>query len=171
MNQLNATREFETKEQRRLRIKAVFDSFDINKDGTIDFEEFTDGIGSLFDIQNLESAEVYKKFFKTIFNMCDKSGWFKRKDQKLDLGEFTKIADAIPIYMTKDIKTNLARMMFNFIDDDESGKITKKEVAEFLKYSDFSKVTINEFIADLDKNGDGEIDFVEFFLWFKKLAD
>ena len=110
MNQLNDTREYETKEQRRKRIKATFESFDADGNGTIELDELVDGLSSFFNIENLNSREIYRKFFKTIFNMCDKSGWFKRKDQKLDLGEFERIANAIPIHLKQD---TYHKLMYN----------------------------------------------------------
>ena len=144
MNQLNAAREYETAEQRKLRIKRVFDSFDTDKNGTIDRNEFINGLSMLFQIENLDTADTYKTFFNTIFNMCDKAGWFWRKDGVLDQKEFIKIADAIPLILTHDIKTNLGTMLFNIIDDDRSGQIERKEMANFLKYSDFSKTVLAE---------------------------
>ena len=169
MNQLHATREYETKEQRKQRIHITFQSFDTDKNGTIELNEFVQGLSLLFNIENLPSGQTYKKFFTTIFNMCDKGGMFKRKDHKLDLEEFERIADAMPLQISPDIKVNLAHMMFNIVDKDASGAISKKEMGKFLKYSDLSQVAINEFMNELDKNGDGEIDFDEFFAWFRRL--
>ena len=167
MIQLHATREYETKEQRDKRIKAIFDSFDRDKNGTIELNEFIQGLSIFFNFENLPSAETYKRFFTTIFNMCDKGGFFKRKNSKLDIDEFTRIANAMPLQFQTDIKVNLAKMMFNIIDENSSGKISKKEVAKFLKCSDFPDIFVKEYIKDLDENGDGEIDFKEFYEWFR----
>ena len=168
MNKINATREYETKEQRKQRIKIVFDSFDTDKNGTIELNEFIQGLSTYFNIQNLPTAETYKKFFTTMFNMCDKGGLFRRKNGKLELDEFERIADAMPLKFSRNVKVNLAHMMFNIIDKDRSGKISKRELSRFLKHCDFLKVVKNIFINDLDENGDGKIDFDEFFAWFVK---
>ena len=170
MNQLGATREYETKEQMKKRIKTIFDSFDTDHNGSIDKEEFVKGLSSLFNIENLDSAERYKKFFLTIFKMCDTRGWFIFwGDGTLDLGEFERVANAMPLQLTHDIKTNIGTMMFNIIDGDRSGFVDKKEMISFLKNSEFSQIKVGEFIRELDQNSDGKISREEFLYWFKNL--
>ena len=164
----SSIRKHESKDQRKQRIKVTFESFDTDHSGTIDLREFIQGLSSYFNIQDLPSTETYVKFFTTMFKMCDKGGVFRRKDGKLELDEFERIADAMPLKFSPDVKVNLAKMLFNVIDKDHSGKVSKKELAGFLKYCDFAKSEINTFLKDLDENGDGEIDFNEFFAWFEK---
>lgn len=168
---MSMSRGYETKEERKRRIKETFEKFDEDKSGTIEVNELVNGLSSLFNVDTLPAPETYKKFFVTIFNICDKGGMFRRKDQKLELDEFERIADAMPLQISRNVKSDMAKMLFNIIDKDKSGSISKKEVAKFLKYSDFAQKSVEQFIADLDKNGDGEIDFVEFLLWFEKLED
>ena len=47
-------------------------------------------------------------------------------------------------------------------------QFSKRECIICLKCCDFAKSEINTFLKDLDENGDGEIDFNEFFAWFEK---
>ena len=164
----SSIRKHESKDQRKQRIKVTFESFDTDHSGTIDLREFIQGLSSYFNIQDLPSTETYVKFFTTMFKMCDKGGVFRRKDGKLELDEFERIADAMPLKFSRNVKVNLAHMMFNIIDKDRSGKISKRELSRFLKHCDFLKVVKNIFINDLDENGDGKIDFDEFYAWFRR---
>ena len=152
------------------RIKIIFESFDTDHNGSIDKEEFIRGLSSLFHIENLPSAERYKRFFSTIFKMCDTGGWFIFwSDGKLDLDEFERVVNAMPLPLTHDIKTNIGTMMFNIIDIDRSGFIERSEMIDFLENSEFSNVNVDDFIRELDQNSDGKISLEEFLYWFKKL--
>ena len=168
MSFFSESRQFETKEERKQRIQSAFQQFDKNKNGTIEIDEIVQSLTALFKIENHPALETYQKFFRIIFKMCDKGNFFKRKDGVLNLQEFERIADAMPDIISRDVKTDIAKMIFNIIDANKSKRISKKETARFLKYSDLSEKSMNEFIAGLDKNGDGEIDFVEFLVWFEK---
>lgn len=166
--------DYETPEERKKRIDAVFDSFDSDHNGTIDKNEFINGMSVFCNMHNLRSRETYMKFFETIFNMCDSTTFlwfFTIKDGVISREEFTRIANAMPNPMSKDIIENIGKMMFNIIDKDHSGAIDKKEMKEFLKYSPFTKQKLGEFMLSLDDNGDGQIQLDEFMKWFRQLDD
>ena len=105
--------------------------------------------------------------------MCDKSFWiFKRKDNKIDKDEFVRICDAFSFPMNPfDIDHNLAQMMFNIIDKDHSGHITKSEIKQFLKNCDFITETPDQLMRKIDFSGDNKISFNEFESWFKNVQN
>ena len=152
-------------------ILAIFKSCDADGNGKIDKEEFVKGLSMIFDIDKLESAEAYKQFLLTIFDLCDKREWFNcfQRDGVLDLNEFERVVNAIPTDMNPNIKVNLGEMIFNIINEDGSKFIEKREMARFLRYSSFSDKKAAEFIKELDKDGDGQISLPEFLIWFQNL--
>ena len=58
---------YETKEERKQRIQAVFESFDKDGNGTIEEDEFLAGMQTYFHITGDDNVESYNKFFKIIF--------------------------------------------------------------------------------------------------------
>ena len=104
--------------------------------------------------------------------MCDTGGWFIFwSDGKLDLDEFERVVNAMPLPLTHDIKTNIGTMMFNIIDKDHSGHITKSEIKQFLKNCDFITETPDQLMQKLDFNRDNRISFNEFESWFKNVQN
>ena len=95
--------------------------------------------------------------------MCDKG---LIKDHKLNRKEFERFADAFPTEMTDDPILNLGRFLFNIIDKDHSETVDKKELRDFLKHCDYSRSESAEEFSYMDIDGDGEISFDEFYIWF-----
>ncbi len=66
------------------------------------------------------------------------------------------------------------RAAFQMFDADNSGKIDAKEVKELLEGEEYkdqiSRGQVDQVIADVDVNGDGEIDFEEFLTMMRKLG-
>ena len=64
------------------------------------------------------------------------------------------------------LKEDALRTAFNMFDVDGSGKIDASELDRLLSGDDFKGIytdeQLKEAIAEIDKNGDGEIDFEEF---------
>ena len=56
------------------------------------------------------------------------------------------------------------KQVFSWIDQDDNGSVEPEEIASVLKKFGFklSKEEIEDIMADLDKNGDGVMDFEEF---------
>lgn len=67
------------------------------------------------------------------------------------------------------------RTAFNMFDIDNSGKIDNDEVIALLQGDDLmnlvSKEAIKSAMAEIDKNGDGEIDFSEFMQMMQKATE
>ena len=64
------------------------------------------------------------------------------------------------------MKEEYLRTAFNMFDTDGSGKIDSSELDKLLSGEDFKDIytaeQLAEAIAEVDANGDGEIDFEEF---------
>lgn len=67
------------------------------------------------------------------------------------------------------------RQAFNMFDKDNSGKIDQEEVVALLSGDQISNIiapdAVEKAIAEIDVDGDGEIDFEEFILMMKKAQE
>ena len=81
------------------------------------------------------------------------------------------------IAATMDAKTfmrdSYLKSAFNMFDTDGSGKIDSTEINRLLSGEEFKDIytpdQLAEAIAEVDKNGDGEIDFEEFMEMMKTI--
>jgi calcium-dependent protein kinase len=80
----------------------------------------------------------------------------------IDYTEFLAATIDAQIYMRDDY----LRTAFDMFDKDNSGKIDKDEVINILQGEDLENMIprelIIQYMQEIDKNGDGEIDFAEF---------
>ena len=71
------------------------------------------------------------------------------------------------------MKENYLRTAFNMFDQDGSGKIDASELNVLLSGEDFKDVytpeQLTQAIAEVDENGDGEIDFNEFMTMMRSI--
>ena len=127
-------------------LKDIFNTLDLNKDGTLTLDEMKEGI------------EKLKKDHIDI----DIEGIFKSIDTdhswKIDYTEFLAASMDQKLYL----KEKRLFEAFKAFDKDNSGKITKSEIMKLLKLEEESNEKIAELIKDIDTNGDGEIDYNEF---------
>lgn len=123
--------------------RKIFESFDKNRDGTITFEEWKTGLILL----NIVEEKKIQELFNSIDT--DMSG-------RIDYTEFLAATIEQKLYL----KEERLFEAFKTFDKDNSGKISKKEIMKILKIED--DLEINEIFDDIDKNGDGEIDYNEF---------
>jgi len=72
------------------------------------------------------------------------------------------------------MRDSYLRAAFNMFDTDGSGKIDSSEVDRLLSGDEFKGIytpeQLAEAIAEVDNNGDGEIDFEEFMQMMKSIA-
>jgi calcium-dependent protein kinase len=131
-------------EKETISLKQVFQQFDKNGDGLITIEE----------LYNALSKFKTKEEIKEIMDSCDINS-----KGNIDYTEFIAATMDESIYLQKD-KLLAA---FNLFDKDKSGKISTSELKEILgKDTDFSEQVWSDMIKQVDKNGDGEIDYDEF---------
>lgn len=128
-------------------LRDTFKALDKNGDGSITFEELKAGLG------HKENAETLIELLQGADT--DNSG-------SIDYTEFIAATLDHQTYMRDDY----LRTAFDLFDADKSGKIDKDELINLLQGEDMANVvpkqTLMSYIAEVDQNGDGEIDFEEF---------
>ena len=136
-------------------LKELFQAFDKDKDGQINYQEFEQSLLKLKS-QNIKHNEI-KSFFSVIDT--DKNG-------KIDYNEFI----AACLQKSIILKEENFYEAFSMLDNDNNGRITKDELMKVLKLKSNNDSYVNELIKNADKNGDGEIDYKEFLecMGFKK---
>lgn len=134
-------------------LKELFMSLDKNGDGSLTLDELRIGL------QGKENGETLLKLLQAADT--DGSG-------EINYTEFIAATIDANIFMREDyLKT-----AFKMFDVDNSGKIDNDEVIALLSGEDLmnlvSQEAIKKAMAEIDQNGDGEIDFEEFMEMMKK---
>lgn len=129
--------------------KEVFDCIDKNGNGQVSVDELL-----LFFARtgkHYKKREVKKMIARVDMN----------RDGMIDINEFIKLMSA---QKSEEDQEKALRQAFNAYDTDGNGKISKKELGDFFRRQDspLSTQQINELMADVDLNQDGQIDFKEF---------
>lgn len=121
----------------------------LDKDGSgsISFDELKKGLS------HVENAENLLKMLKAADT--DHSG-------EIDYTEFIAAAMDAKVFMRDDY----LRTVFDMFDKDGSGSIDKKELIAVLQGEEMTNLVsqhqLDSYIAEVDADGDGEIDFKEF---------
>ena len=139
-------------EQEIKKIKAVFESIDIDNDGKLSLEEMKKAV-SLSDGMKLENIE---QIFKSIDT--DNSG-------NIEYTEFISASIEKSVYLNEE----KLKEAFKLFDSDNSGKISRAEIEKVLHAEKNSK-EIETIMNKHDKNKDGEIDFQEFLELMKDFS-
>ena len=128
-------------------LKKAFEAFDKHKDGQITYDELKQGIIQLKS-HNLNENDLIS-LFKSID--VDQNG-------RIDYTEFL----AATIQKINYFRNERLWEAFCMYDKDNDGHITKNELLEVLKAEKSQEKEIEKYIKDVDKNGDGKIDYKEF---------
>ena len=151
-----------------MSFKELFNKFDVDSNGTIEFHEFLEQIKIVFNID--KSDNRFNNTFMSIFFMSDTSSLVKKKDNVIDKKEFKRIYNALPKRDDRPIEVIIADFLFNVIDDNQSGKINLKEMEFFSESIGLGKEHASGFIAQLEKTVmfDGKITKNDFINWYVK---
>ena len=125
------------------KLKSLFETLDVNKDGTLTVDEIEKGI------KLLNSELDVSALFASIDT--DKSG-------KIDYTEFLACCLDQKVYLREERLSEA----FKMLDLDGSGKISKDEIKKALKLDKIDDLSLDKYIQECDINGDGEIDYNEF---------
>jgi calcium-dependent protein kinase len=128
-------------------LKKVFKSFDKCSDGQITYDELKQGLIQ-FNNTKLTENEI-----KDLFSQIDVD-----QNGKIDYTEFI----AATVQESNYNKKEKIFEAFSMFDKDNSGFITKDEILTALKAQKSQEKEIEKYIQDVDKNGDGKIDYKEF---------
>ena len=136
-------------------LKEIFQAFDKDKDGQLNYQEFEEGLLRLKS-QKIKPEEIHS-YFSTIDT---------RKNGKIDYSEFIAACLQKNIILKEE---NLFEA-FSMLDKDHTGKISKNALMDVLKLQSKDDSYVKELIKNADKNQDGVIDYKEFleFMGFQK---
>ncbi|ELP93542.1 hypothetical protein EIN_061070 [Entamoeba invadens IP1] len=150
----------------------IFNEMDIDKNGTIDENEFVLGLKKIMGEENFMEDDM-----KAVFIMCDKCSFFHKRDNKLDKEEFARVVKAIPQlptnfdslnFVQQDVakKQRVGTFMFNIIDEDSSNTITLKELEKFITAIGKKKEDATKVMNLVDKDKSKTITLDEFLEWY-----
>mmetsp|Transcript_19888 Transcript_19888/g.64727 ORF Transcript_19888/g.64727 Transcript_19888/m.64727 type:complete len:514 (-) Transcript_19888:65-1606(-) len=127
-------------------LKAVFDSMDENKDGTVTIQELQNGLKA-------KGHDLASQDIKALIEAIDVDG-----NGQLDYQEFV----AATIHYNKIAQGENLVKAFEHFDKDSSGYITKDELAQVLSEFGNEVTDLEQIIAEADQDNDGRINYDEF---------
>lgn len=132
-------------------LRDLFLQLDVNGDGQLSIEEITNGLEK-------GGLGISKDELRKVLEQIDVDG-----SGSIDYTEFLAATLDTKQYLQEDV----CWAAFQVFDRDGSGKIDKQELADVLNNGDlesmFGKKMVEEILKDADTDGDGEIDFKEFY--------
>ncbi len=136
-------------------LKDIFQAFDKDNDGQINYNEFEQGL------LKLKSKQIKPEEINSYFSSIDTS-----KTGRIDYTEFIASCMQKKIILTEE-KLYEA---FSMLDTDHNGKITKEEIMKVLKLQTSDDKFVKDLMKKADTNSDGVIDYKEFleFMGYKK---
>lgn len=145
----------ELTEEQKQEIKEAFDLFDTDGSGTIDSKELKVAMRAL-------GFEPKKEEIRKMISDVDKDG-----SGVIDFPEFLDMMTAK--MAERDPREEMIKA-FRLFDDDESGKISFKNLKRVAKElgENMTDEEIQEMIDEADRDGDGEISEEEFMRIMKK---
>ena len=131
------------KENEIKELKNIFDSIDINKDGTLTPDEVKTAL------KKFMNEDEIKKIF---------GGIDTNNSNKIEYSEFISALLEKKDYLKKEKLSDSFRML----DKDDDGKITKEEIKKVLNNEDYNENDIKQFMSKFDLDNDGQVDYNEF---------
>ncbi|PVF98239.1 putative CDC31-spindle pole body component, centrin [Serendipita vermifera] len=137
-------------EEQKQEIKEAFELFDSDKDNCIDYHELKVAMRALgFDLKKAEVLKLLKDHDKTGHGLMDYEDFAKIMAEKI---------------LARDPAEEIRRA-FQLFDDDNTGKITKKNLKRVVRELNetLDDDELQAMIDEFDLDGDGEINEHEFF--------
>ena len=136
-------------------LKEIFQAFDTDNDGQINYNEFEQSL------LRLKSKEIKPDEIRKCFSSIDTD-----KNGKIEYTEFVAACLDKKNLLTEERLYEA----FTKLDIDHNGKITKNELMSVLKLEANNDKFVTELIKKADKNDDGVIDYKEFleFMGFQQ---
>jgi len=136
------------------QLKKIFTTIDVNGDGKLTVAEAIEGVKQA-------GVSSMPQDLNDMLKAVDSDG-----SGIIDYTEFIAACLDRRAYIQEDRMWSA----FRVFDSDNSGKISRKELANVVaggKLDDVCKRNVDEIMAEADRNGDGEIDFQEFVAMMK----
>ena len=137
-------------------IKEEFEKIDENKDGVISKEELYHCLCKIYP-----EKEAFEKTVE-IFSEVDFNN-----DGTISFSEFSTVSVKKEKLLTQD----MLRKAFDVFDLDGNGFITKEELEETMPVNIKDNQSWEEIICEVDKDGDGKINFEEFVSMMEKFLE
>ena len=173
---MSKLKESKKEKQERLEIqkqviRRIFEQFDTDGSGEIDKDEFIEGMKNYFQLDETPNPNEFNEIFEAIFKVSDKASIFRKRNGQLDIKEFTRIVLAFPENLVNSPQDIVAETLFNIIDENRNGSISKKEFQDFCykvnrDKKDQLELFKNVDFSNVDFNSDGSVSKDEFILWF-----
>lgn len=127
--------------------KQIFDHFDENKDGKLNFDEAK---------KFMLKYDIDQIFFPIVFEICDIN-----KDKLISFEEFKFLFMLLD--EVEDTPSIIYKNLFDKFDKNDKGFLEGEEIKEFLKYlfKDITEHKLEFYLQYFDKNQDGKLDFDE----------
>merc|ERR1712151_1407920 len=130
-------------------LKAFFTKLDVNKDGVVTFDELQNGITKVGTETTFDAAAMLKEMDINETSSIDYTEFLAASLTKRQYQEDSVLWSA-----------------FCAFDQDHSGSIDKKELAQVIQLEEVKEVMgsqrLDSVMAESDASGDGKIDFKEF---------
>lgn len=137
-------------EEKNSMLRKVFDSLDVDHNGTIDSKEIFKEYRKLFPGT---TREQWKKIQKFIENSDI------NKDGKISYGEFLTVMTL----STKELSKDTLQSIFNHYDVNKTGFIDAGDIKELFEDTNITDKEIHDMLDEIDKNNDRKISFEEFY--------
>ncbi|CAD8168432.1 unnamed protein product [Paramecium pentaurelia] len=144
---LNYIAENMLQEQDKKKLMEEFQKFDLNKDGQLTKQELLTVYTTMY------SSEQANQEVEAIFSKIDQNG-----SGRIDYQEFVLAT----IDQKKYFNREKLLMLFQQIDRDHSGQLSKLEVKKLLRDMQVPKEKLDQLSKQLDQDGDGQIAQEEF---------
>lgn len=158
-------------------VREIFDRFADAEESKLMADNLSDALVQIFGVHVAESAGAMQDQLKSGQGLQKASFMAPSGDAKaegLTFGEFLIFArktrevafeQAKSDHPGLSGKSGAAAAMFDDCDEDKNGKISNPELRKTLKKMGYTplKQNLDEFLLEVDKNQDNELDFSEFF--------
>lgn len=131
-------------------LQKMFRELDVNKDGHVDIDELYNKYGTLFPGTLDEVWDKIKNFIETVD--INKNG-------KIEYSEFLAVTSMI----NKEVSQKALKDVFDHYDYNKTGYISSEDLKEIFEDTNISDEEIQRMIDEVDKNGDRQISFDEFY--------
>ena len=136
------------------KLENLFVVLDKDDNGTISKEEFLKGI------KNIKEINISNEDIDSIFKKIDTNA-----NKKLEYTEFISAIIGKDIYLNK----GKLKEVFDFMDKNKTGKITKNDVKDIFNLEDNCIKKFENLMEEIGKGKDEELNFDEFFKMICKI--